>query len=81
MNEGTVKRRKGGRTLSPRAQSVWSIVQLLIGSMIVAISFNMFMVPNGIASGGVSGYRFWCKEWQELLRRSRNGRLIFRCLL
>ncbi|OMF35821.1 hypothetical protein BK133_10240 [Paenibacillus sp. FSL H8-0548] len=55
MNEGTVKRRKGGRTLSPRAQSVWSIVQLLIGSMIVAISFNMFMVPNGIASGGVSG--------------------------
>ena len=55
MNKGTVKRRKGGRSLSPRAQSVWSIVQLLIGSVIVAISFNMFMVPNGIASGGISG--------------------------
>jgi uncharacterized membrane-anchored protein YitT (DUF2179 family) len=55
MNEGALKRKKGGRVWSPRAQSVWSIVQLLIGSAIVAISFNMFMVPNGIASGGVSG--------------------------
>ncbi|CAM4303415.1 YitT family protein [Paenibacillus alkaliterrae] len=55
MAGGTVKRRKGRKTLSPRAQSVWSVVQLLIGSIIVAISFNMFMLPNGIASGGVSG--------------------------
>lgn len=55
MKESTAKRRKGGRSYSPRTQSVWNIVQLLIGSAIVAISFNMFMVPNGIASGGVSG--------------------------
>lgn len=55
MKVSPAKRRKGGRTLSPRTQTVWSVVQLLIGSVIVAISFNMFMVPNGIASGGVSG--------------------------
>ncbi|WP_441945138.1 YitT family protein [Paenibacillus sp. 2TAB23] len=55
MSASTVKRRKNGPRMSPRAQSVWSIAQLLIGSIIVAISFNMFMVPNGIASGGVSG--------------------------
>ncbi|WP_243644526.1 YitT family protein [Paenibacillus pinisoli] len=34
---------------------VWNIFQLLLGAMIVALSFNMFLVPNGIASGGVSG--------------------------
>ncbi|WP_424766667.1 YitT family protein [Paenibacillus sp. sgz302251] len=55
MKETPERRRKGGRRLSPRALSIWSVVQLLIGSVIVAISFNMFMVPNGIASGGVSG--------------------------
>ncbi len=41
--------------MSPRTQSAWSMLQLIIGSIIVAVSFNMFMVPNGIASGGVSG--------------------------
>lgn len=62
MTEVPVKRRKGGRILSPRAQSIWSIIQLLIGSVIVAISFNMFMVPNGIASGGVSGLSILVQE-------------------
>ncbi|MGD9679291.1 MAG: YitT family protein, partial [Vulcanibacillus sp.] len=28
---------------------------LLIGSLIIALSFNLFLNPNGIASGGVSG--------------------------
>ncbi|WP_138753680.1 YitT family protein [Paenibacillus sinopodophylli] len=55
MNANAMKRRKSGPSLSPRAQSTWNIAQLLIGSVVVAISFNMFMVPNGIASGGVSG--------------------------
>ncbi|MFC4777799.1 YitT family protein [Paenibacillus sp. GCM10023252] len=36
-------------------EAVWNIVQLIIGSFIVAVSFNLFLVPNGIASGGVSG--------------------------
>ncbi|NIK79330.1 uncharacterized membrane-anchored protein YitT (DUF2179 family) [Paenibacillus castaneae] len=51
----SAKRRKGGQSLTPRKQSIWNIVQLLVGTVIVALSFNMFMVPNGIASGGVSG--------------------------
>lgn len=34
---------------------MWNLAQVLLGSVIVALSFNMFMVPNGIASGGVSG--------------------------
>ncbi|MBD2868424.1 YitT family protein [Paenibacillus arenilitoris] len=55
MKEGSGKRRKGGRSLSPRTQTAWSVIWLIVGSVIVAISFNMFMVPNGIASGGVSG--------------------------
>lgn len=55
MKVSPAKRRKSGTALSPRKQSVWSVIQLLIGSVIVAISFNMFMVPNGIASGGVAG--------------------------
>lgn len=55
MTEKRNRRRKGSVKLDPRAQTAWQIVQLLIGSMVVAVSFNMFMVPNGIASGGVSG--------------------------
>ncbi|MGO4376625.1 YitT family protein, partial [Paenibacillus sp. MCAF20] len=53
--ESRVKRRKSREQLSPRTMLVWQIAQLLVGSAIVAVSFNMFMVPNGIASGGVSG--------------------------
>ncbi|WP_238188506.1 YitT family protein [Paenibacillus sp. L3-i20] len=36
-------------------KAMWNLAQVLLGSVIVALSFNMFMVPNGIASGGVSG--------------------------
>jgi uncharacterized membrane-anchored protein YitT (DUF2179 family) len=53
--ESRVKRRKSREQLSPRTMLAWQIAQLLVGSAIVAVSFNMFMVPNGIASGGVSG--------------------------
>lgn len=56
MGDGSrAKRRKGGRRYSPRTQSMWNIVLLLIGTIVIAVSFNLFMVPNGIASGGVSG--------------------------
>lgn len=41
--------------MDTRGQAIWSIVQVIAGSMIIAISFNLFLVPNGIASGGVSG--------------------------
>jgi len=49
------KRRGGAVSLPPRAQWALNVLLVLIGSFIVAISFNMFMVPNGIASGGVAG--------------------------
>ncbi len=39
------------RTISPYTQ----ILLLLSGSFIVAVSFNLFLLPSGIASGGVSG--------------------------
>jgi len=39
------------RTISPYVQ----ILLLLAGSFIVAVSFNLFLLPGGIASGGVSG--------------------------
>jgi uncharacterized membrane-anchored protein YitT (DUF2179 family) len=39
------------RTISPYTQ----ILLLLAGSFIVAVSFNLFLLPGGIASGGVSG--------------------------
>ena len=34
---------------------LWNITQILIGSFILAASFNLFLAPSGIASGGVSG--------------------------
>lgn len=49
------KRKSGDKQVNPRMQAGWNVLQLLIGSMIVALSFNMFLMPNGIASGGVAG--------------------------
>lgn len=47
-------RRPAGRKATP-LDVVWSLMQVIIGSFIVALSFNLFLAPNGIASGGVSG--------------------------
>lgn len=54
-NEIKSKRRMAFFSLGPRAQVAWNILLVLVGSFVVAISFNLFLVPNGIASGGVSG--------------------------
>ncbi|MFC5700835.1 YitT family protein [Cohnella faecalis] len=40
---------------SPSVRRFASIVSLLLGSFLIAASFNLFLVPNSIASGGVSG--------------------------
>ncbi|WP_082882751.1 YitT family protein [Paenibacillus swuensis] len=37
-------------------------VYLIIGSLIIALSFNIFLVPNQVASGGVSGISIIVKE-------------------
>nr|WP_256256634.1 YitT family protein [Paenibacillus sp. BC26] len=41
--------------MGPKSEAALSVALLLIGSFLIAISFNMFLVPLGIASGGVSG--------------------------
>nr|WP_308640161.1 YitT family protein [Paenibacillus silvisoli] len=41
--------------MGPKAEAALSVALLLVGSFLIAISFNMFLVPLGIASGGVSG--------------------------
>ncbi|MBH5320640.1 YitT family protein [Paenibacillus sp. GSMTC-2017] len=53
--EVKVKRRDSIKPKDPKARAVWNLLLVLLGSVIVALSFNMFLVPNGIASGGVSG--------------------------
>jgi uncharacterized membrane-anchored protein YitT (DUF2179 family) len=39
------------------------IALIVIGSLITALSFNLFMLPNGIASGGVSGLSVLAESW------------------
>ncbi|MFB9329866.1 YitT family protein [Paenibacillus aurantiacus] len=48
-------RRRGGSPVNPTLGAVLNILLLLVGSFIIAVSFNIFLVPLGIASGGVSG--------------------------
>ncbi|MCL6601858.1 MAG: YitT family protein [Paenibacillus sp.] len=39
------------------------ITMIVIGSLITAIAFNIFMLPNKIASGGVSGLSVLAESW------------------
>ncbi|MFC5401713.1 YitT family protein [Cohnella soli] len=41
--------------LSPRLRVIFSYLSVLVGSFFIAASFNLFLLPNQIASGGVSG--------------------------
>lgn len=53
--------RKTTRRRTPRfpvghpLHTAWEYALLLIGSFVIASSFNMFLLPNQIASGGVAG--------------------------
>ncbi|RKP47228.1 YitT family protein [Cohnella endophytica] len=40
---------------SRRTRAIFSYVSMLLGSFSIAASFNLFLLPNRIASGGVSG--------------------------
>ncbi|MBG9542329.1 YitT family protein [Cytobacillus firmus] len=44
-----------GYTYSTKAERLLEYLYVLIGSGIVAVAFNVFLLPNRIASGGVSG--------------------------
>jgi uncharacterized membrane-anchored protein YitT (DUF2179 family) len=48
------KNRKG-IVLSPRIETLLEYIYVLVGSAFVALAFNLFLLPNRIASGGVSG--------------------------
>nr|WP_071315666.1 YitT family protein [Anaerobacillus isosaccharinicus]MBA5584640.1 YitT family protein [Anaerobacillus isosaccharinicus]QOY38491.1 YitT family protein [Anaerobacillus isosaccharinicus] len=49
------KRRGPFQPSCPKWFTVWEYAHVLVGSAIVAIAFNLFLLPNRIASGGVSG--------------------------
>lgn len=40
---------------NPKVQHLIEHIELIIGCLIAAISFNVFLIPNNIASGGVVG--------------------------
>jgi uncharacterized membrane-anchored protein YitT (DUF2179 family) len=50
----TLKKRRNQK-MNPALDKLIEYVYVLIGSGIVAISFNVFLLPNRVASGGVSG--------------------------
>ncbi|RTR36343.1 YitT family protein [Robertmurraya yapensis] len=47
--------RKRNHTPNPRIKKIFEYIYILLGSAIIALSFNLFLLPNQIASGGVSG--------------------------
>ncbi|MFA9558950.1 YitT family protein [Evansella sp. AB-rgal1] len=50
-----MKRRLDKEPLNPTQRIIIEFLHVLVGSAIVAIAFNIFLLPNQIASGGVSG--------------------------
>lgn len=47
--------RKRANTYHPRWSKALEYIYILIGSAAVALAFNVFLLPNRVASGGVSG--------------------------
>lgn len=47
--------KRKAKPVQPWLQTVMDYLYILIGSSFVAIAFNLFLLPNRIASGGVSG--------------------------
>lgn len=50
-----MSKKKRGSTYNPGAERALEYLFVLVGSGIVAVAFNVFLLPNRIASGGVSG--------------------------
>jgi uncharacterized membrane-anchored protein YitT (DUF2179 family) len=58
LNIGHTKSKRRRKSLMPVGSSIRRIVEyvyLLLGSMVIALSFNLFLNPNRIASGGITG--------------------------
>lgn len=52
---GKKDRRRRGEIQNPMFHKIMEYVYVLAGSAFVAIAFNVFLLPNEVASGGVSG--------------------------
>lgn len=50
-----MKKRRGEATANHFQSKILEYIYILIGSAIIAIAFNAFLLPNEVASGGVSG--------------------------
>ena len=50
-----MNQKRRNTTYNPTFEKVKEIVYILLGSAIVALAFNLFLLPNRVASGGVSG--------------------------
>jgi uncharacterized membrane-anchored protein YitT (DUF2179 family) len=48
-------RKRRNQPLHPKMGLIMEYIYILIGSAIVAVAFNVFLLPNRVASGGVSG--------------------------
>jgi uncharacterized membrane-anchored protein YitT (DUF2179 family) len=48
-------RRRNNAVHHPKIEMIMEYINVLVGSAIVALAFNLFLLPNRIASGGVSG--------------------------
>ncbi|MGJ9385409.1 YitT family protein [Salipaludibacillus sp. CF4.18] len=49
------QRKRNKEPLTPLQQIVFEFAHVLVGAALVAITFNIFLLPNQIASGGVAG--------------------------
>lgn len=47
-------------------RNVVDTVSIILGSFLIAVAFNLFLLPNQIASGGVSGLSILGKQWLGL---------------
>ncbi|GGN93141.1 YitT family protein [Saccharibacillus kuerlensis] len=58
---------RGGRKplipLDGVGRNVLDVVLIVVGAFITALAFNLFLLPNQVASGGVSGLSIIIKEW------------------
>lgn len=50
-----LNKRKQHKQVNPILQAAVEYALVLIGSAVVALAFNLFLLPNRVASGGVSG--------------------------
>lgn len=50
-----IQRKREKEPLTPVQRVVFEFAHVLVGAAIVAVAFNLFLLPNQIASGGVAG--------------------------